>query len=90
MRVLQTTRFQKTVKKLPASQKKALDDAVRTILAEPTIGQAKIGDLQGIRVYKFKLQHQLTLLAYQLDVATETLTLLALGSHENFYRDLKH
>jgi len=33
--------------------------------------------------------HQLTLLAYNYDETDENFTLLALGSHENFYRDLK-
>jgi len=32
---------------------------------------------------------QLALLAYEYDDASDTLTLLAFGSHENFYRDLK-
>ena len=32
---------------------------------------------------------QLTLLAYTCHDQTITLTLLALGAHENFYRDLK-
>jgi hypothetical protein len=47
----------------------------------------KVGDLQGIQVYKFKLQRQPVLLAYE--VAGSTLYLYAFGSHENFYRDLK-
>jgi hypothetical protein len=33
--------------------------------------------------------NQLTLLAYSYDGSVLTLTLLAIGSHENFYRDLK-
>jgi len=40
--------------------------------------------------YKFKMNKQLTLLAYQYDIQTPSITLLALGSHENFYRDLKN
>lgn len=47
-------------------------------------------DLAGIRVYKFKLNKQLTLLGYEYDGETVTLYLLKLGSHENFYRDLKN
>ena len=58
-------------------------------MADPQIGQTKIGDLNGVRIYKFKMVRQLTLLAYLYDEGTITLTLLALGSHENFYRDLK-
>jgi hypothetical protein len=37
----------------------------------------------------FRLARQLYLIAYLLDEASETVTLLALGGHENFYRDLK-
>ncbi|NBT69695.1 MAG: type II toxin-antitoxin system RelE/ParE family toxin, partial [Betaproteobacteria bacterium] len=38
-------------------------------------------------VYKFKSQAQLLLLAYEFDPKTRHLLLL--GSHENFYRELK-
>ena len=38
-------------------------------------------------VYKFKSQTQLLLLAYEFDPKTRHLLLL--GSHENFYRELK-
>jgi hypothetical protein len=55
----------------------------------PDIGEMKKGDLNGIQVYKFKMVKQLTLLAYEYDSGVLTLTLLALGTHENFYRDLK-
>lgn len=44
----------------------------------------------GIRVYKFMLNKQLTLLGDEYDGGTATLYLLKLGSHENFYRDLKN
>ena len=41
-------------------------------------------------VYKFKMDKQLVLLAYSVsDDEIMTLYLLKLGSHENFYRDLK-
>ena len=67
--------------------KKILDDAVKTVVINPLIGQPKLGDLEGVYVHKFHLQNQLILLAY---VFTETeLTLLSFGAHENFYRDLK-
>ncbi|MEH6617911.1 MAG: type II toxin-antitoxin system RelE/ParE family toxin, partial [Porticoccus sp.] len=42
-----------------------------------------------LRVYKFKMNKQLTLLGYSFDDGTLTLELMALGSHENFYRDIK-
>ena len=89
MRILQTPTFTKAVKRLHANQKRDLDDAVRTVAADPLCGEAKVGDLSDVRVYKFKMVKQLTLLAYQWDEVEPTITLLALGSHENFYRDLK-
>jgi len=35
-----------------------LDGAVRSIVSDPAIGTMKVGDLQGIQVYKFKLNKQ--------------------------------
>ena len=46
-------------------------------------------DPSGIQVYKFKMVKQLTLLAYKFVEDEIQLVLLDLGSHENFYRDLK-
>lgn len=89
MQIVQTRRFKNTVKRLHANQKELLDEAVRTIADEPGIGEAKVGDLAGVRVYKFRMVNQLTLLAYLHETPADRLTLLTLGSHENFYRDLK-
>lgn len=89
MKVLQTSRFKDAVKKLHPNQKSDLDKAVKAVSHNPHIGTAKVGDLVGVFIYKFKMAKQLALLAYTHDNHTATLTLLALGSHENFYRDLK-
>jgi hypothetical protein len=64
-----------------------VDAAVDTIVADPFSGEAKRGDFSGVYVYKFKSQTQLMLLAYEFDPKTRHLLLL--GSHENFYRELK-
>lgn len=48
-----------------------------------------MADLAGVCVYKFKMNKQLTLLGYEYGGEAVTLYLLKLGSHENFYRDLK-
>jgi hypothetical protein len=74
---------------LHANQRADVDTAIRTIIANPAIGQIKTGDLAGVQVYKFKMAGQLTLLAYTCQVECFLLTLLALGTHENFYRNLK-
>ena len=89
MKVVQTPTFKKTIKKLHVNQKKDVDAAVKTIMENPLIGEPKVGDLAGILVHKFKMVKRLTLLAYTYQEKVVTLTLLALGSHENFYRDLK-
>jgi mRNA-degrading endonuclease RelE of RelBE toxin-antitoxin system len=89
MQVLQTPTFTKAVKKLHANQKRDLDKAVRTLVENPLIGELKKGDLGFLRVYKFKMTKQLTLLGYHYDGDSIVLTLMALGSHENFYRDIK-
>ena len=89
MNIAQTNQFKNNVKKLHPSQKRDLDEAVKIIIDDPDIGQPKNGDLTGVLVYKFKMVNQLTLLAYTYHEQTITLTLLALGTHENFYRDLK-
>ena len=89
MNIVQTNVFKKMLKKLHANQKSDLDEAVKEIIKDPSLGQSKTGDLSNILVYKFKMIKQLTLLAYTYEDQTITLTLLALDTHENFYRDLK-
>lgn len=87
VQVLQTASFKRAYKRLHANQKADVDDAVAAIVREPTLGEAKKGDLAGVCVFKFSCTGQLTLLAYEYDPTTRMLLLL--GSHENFYRDLK-
>lgn len=89
MKIVQTPTFGKQIKKLHKNQKKDLDIAVECVQSDPMVGEMKKGDLVGVQVYKFKMVNQLTLLAYQFNEDEELLILLALGSHENFYRDLK-
>ncbi|VFN02519.1 MAG: ParE-like toxin of type II toxin-antitoxin system, partial [Candidatus Kentron sp. G] len=57
------------------------------IMAEPKTGRMKVGDLAGIRVYKFKVKSQLYLCSYIVDTDNAQITLLYFGTHENFYRD---
>ncbi len=89
MQIVQGRRFAKAIKRLHANQKHALDDAIRQLIADPAVGSLKVGDLSGVRVYKFMLLDQLTLLAYEVDEPAGIIHLLALGSHQNFYRELK-
>ena len=87
--VLQTPVFKKAVKKLHKNQKKDLDKAIRILMKTPLSGEQKKGGLRFLRVYKFKMARQLTLLGYSYENDSVILELIALGAHENFYRDIK-
>ena len=85
--ITQSPVFSRQKKKLPKRQINDLDKAVKYIASNPSAGDKKLGDLQGIQVYKFKSNNQQILLAYE--VVDSTLCLYSFGSHENFYRNLK-
>lgn len=87
MNIVQTPYFRRSYKKLHANQIKPVNHAIRQILSDPSCGEGKKGGLVGVLVYKFRVLDQQFLLAYEHN--KETLFLLALGIHENFYRNLK-
>ena len=89
MRVLSTPRFDRVVKKLHAEEKRALDEAVRSVIAAPACGELKKGDLSNVRVYKYRFNREQMLLAYAANEKEQVIILLGYGTHENFYRDLK-
>lgn len=77
-----------------------IEDAVEDVCANPNIGEAKTGDLQGIWVHKFTHNRQQYLMAYRPPTAEELkaegvdIELLFIdfyqtGTHENFYATLK-
>ena len=88
MRILVTPTFERAAKKLHRSQKAELDEAVKAVAGDAQIGEEKVGDLAGVRVYKFRMSNQLWLLSYRI-LDEDSIKLLAVRSHENFYRDLK-
>ena len=91
--------FSRFVKKAHKPLQLAIEDAVEEICATPQIGETKVGDLAGIRVYKFRFNRQEFLVAYrpsgeEEQAAGGLLELLLIdvyqvGTHENFYDDLK-
>ncbi len=90
--VLVTPSFASAAKKLHPEDKAVLDAAVQAVARDPALGAEKRGDLNGVLVYKFKLNKQETLLAYRLQpdkLSPQELVLLAVGPHENFYAQLK-
>jgi mRNA-degrading endonuclease YafQ of YafQ-DinJ toxin-antitoxin module len=87
MQISQSNQFKKSYKKLYSNQLPEMNNAINDIIANLEIGEKKHGDLSWLRVHKFKMLEQLTLIGYTVE--SETLTFIALGPHENFYRDIK-
>ena len=87
MKIYQSRLFEKKVKKMTKAEKETLDREVKSIAENPNIGEEKKGDLKGVFIHKFKLKTILYLLAYRK--ADKDLELVMIGSHENYYRDLK-
>ena len=88
MKIYQSRSFANRVKKFTEKEKCALDNELKQLLQDPLIGTEKKGELRGIFVHKFELQNQLYLLSYRF-TKEESLELIMIGPHENYYRDLK-
>ncbi len=89
LKIKQSNSFKKSIKKLPREDKLILDNEVKRLSQDPTMGEQKKGDLGFLRVHKFKINRQEVLLGYMYEEDQLVLTLLKLGLHENFYRDIK-
>lgn len=89
--------FSRFVKKAHKPLQLAIEDAVEDICDNPAIGESKVGDLAGIWVYKFKFNHLEYLVGYRPPargarnhgVELLIIDFYQVGSHENFYDDLK-
>ena len=87
MKIIQSRSFERKVKKFAKPQKKKLDNEIKKIIDNPSIGTEKKGDLRGVFVHKFKIHTLRYLLAYRFN--KQNLELIMIGPHENYYRDLK-
>jgi len=87
MKVFQSRSFEQKVKKFSQAQKLELDEEIKQIMEDPSIGTEKKGDLRGIYIHKFKIKTTQYLLAYR--IIEENLELIMIGPHQNYYRDLK-
>ena len=79
--------FLRKMKKSNSKFHQGVRQQVKIICKNPHIGVEKKGDLQGIFVHKFKFNRQEQLLSYKFDEKSRTM--LMIGTHENYYRDLK-
>ena len=85
--VLQSPLFSRQKRKLHKNQIAVLDKEVEKLIKNPEIGGQKKGDLKGVWVHKFKVSHQMFLLAYEWN--SKTRNLIAIDTHEGFYKNLK-
>ena len=91
--------FSRFVRKAHKPLQLAIEDAVEEVCANPESGDAKTGDLAGIRVFKFKFNRQEYLIAYRpaaagsrrprADVELLLVDFYHVGVHEKFYDELK-
>lgn len=87
--VEQSNRFRKSLERLPEDILEKVEDEIDNIKKNPKIGQQKKGDLSYLRVHKFKVLAFEYLLGYSWQESKLQLYLLQLGSHENFYDEMK-
>lgn len=86
--------FAQFVKKASKPLQLEIETRVAEVCNNPRVGQQKLGDLQGIFVYKFYFNTQEYLMAYQFDHFAGVLEITwiefcQIGPHENFYTQLK-
>jgi len=86
--------FATFIKKAKKPLQLEIEDVVLDIVASPNIGEEKTGDLKDVYVYKFRFNRQEYLIAYKFSTSDDLITLIwidfyQVGSHENFYEELK-
>ena len=86
---LAVPRYNKQRRRLAKGVAARLDAAQAAILQDPHRGDRKKEQLRDVWVEKLKADHDQWLVAYEIDPKARTVTFLAIGQHENFYRDLK-
>ncbi len=87
MNALYKSAFRKFIKKQSRGLQLAIEDETEVIISNPYIGEAKKGDLSGFRVHKFVFQKQEYLITYKIQ--KDCIIFYLIGTHENFYRELK-
>ncbi len=81
--------YNKERKRLALTVIHRLDEVQAQILQDPHRGDRKRGALRHIWVEKFKAQNDQWLVAYTIDDKRDIVYFVAVGQHENFYRDLQ-
>jgi addiction module RelE/StbE family toxin len=80
----------KDLRKIDASIREEIKAThIPTILSDPGIGEALIGDLTGIRSYHFKIATQQYRTAYTVSEEEKKVFVLMIAKREGFYTVLK-
>lgn len=87
MKIYQSGLFKRRVKKFKKNEKLILDNEIRKIIQNPSVGTEKKGDLKGVFIHKFKIKRAPYLLSYR--PFEDGIELITIGPHENYYRSLK-
>jgi len=87
MKIYQSGSFERKVKRFNKNEKSSLDNEIKQIVQDPSVGIEKKGNLKGVFVHKFKIKTALYLLSYRL--VPDGIELITIGSQENYYRNLK-
>jgi mRNA interferase RelE/StbE len=82
-------KYNRIKKKLPLPLRNQINLIEDEIALNPYSSERKKGDLKEVFVKKFSLLGEEYLLAYKVNETEREVIFLAIGGHENFYRDLK-
>ena len=82
-------KYNRIKKKLPFPLRNQINLIEDEIALNPYSAERKKGDLKEVFIKKFSLLGEVYLLAYKADERAKEAIFLAIGGHENFYRDLK-
>ena len=82
-------KYNRIKKKLPLPLRNQINFIEDEIALNPYSSERKKGDLKEVFVKKFPLLGEEYLLAYKVNKREREVIFLAIGGHENFYRDLK-
>ena len=83
-------KVKKDLKKIARHIQKTIKDIhIPAILANPTIGEALIADLAGIRAYHFRVANLGYRIAYVVSEEEKRVYILMIGKRESFYDILK-
>ena len=81
-------KFERQFKKFHSKEQRVIRGELKKLQTNTAIGERKKGALSDVWVHKFKIQHQLYLLAYEPVAQGKIIYLYAIATHENFYSSL--